>query len=1269
MAVTSALLVLVSLAPAEVTITELVAVADESFRDSDGAPADWLELTNSGPQPVSLGGFHLTNNRNELTRWTFPEVDLASGSSLVVFASGKDRTGRELHANFTLDRAGDYLALVGPDGTTIVSEITPRYPEQFEHISYGRSNAPGLTFGYFETPTPGTPNGPVSTSPPADVVFSETGRMFTSSFRVALSCATPGAVIRFTIDQSVPTRASRQYGSPIGIGASRQLRARAFLPGALDGPVTTHSYLKMAGEVASFSSDLPVIVLSTFGTGSPPSTNSTLRKAAYLFFFEPDPVTGLTTLTQSPALTTRSGVRRRGSSSGGWPKYSLSVETWRDGDDEDRSIKPLGMAKEADWILNARYEWDLALIRNPFVYKLSRQIGRYAPRTRFVEVFSDTSDTVLSDLDYFGVYTLTERIEMDADRVDIERLMPWENSEPEITGGYIFKNDRPDPGEPTMNVAGMGQLTNVDPDGLELSSQQRSWLSSHLNALNSALLRRPSGVNPATGLHFSDYIDVDSFIDHHLLNIMVMNIDWGRHSAFFHKDRGGKLFSGPVWDYDRSIGCEDVRGNDPFVWDGGVNSVGTVSSHTWFDSRFPWYGYLLGPTEHPQDAYYPDIRQRHTDRWFELRKREFSISNLHAIIDSMADEIRQAQVRNFERWTQHPPNGGAFAGPEVNGWEAEISHMKGWLDARVTWLDEQHPIVPAFNTTGGATEAGFSLSMGSPEARVYYTTDGTDPREAGGARSPNALSFPGRLLTSTLVDETSPCRYHVPSDETLGLAWTADSDSFDDSAWQEGVGGVGFESSGGISELIDTDISSEMLGVNASCYLRYPFEIQDAEHIASIILSLKCDDGFVVYLNGVEAGSLLRPSNLAWNSTTADNQVRPGRDATVLSTPIVLNLTAFRDQLRNGSNLLALHGLNATTAGTDFLVQPELSVTRISTSSPLTINTTQTVTARSFNGSTWSAPDSVTLVVADDIATSANLVVSEIMYHPSDPDEDEIAAGYEDDNVFEFLELLNIGEGAVSLAGLQFSKGLAFDFSQSSVARLQPGERVLLVRKRDAFEHRYGPELSARIIGEFANGTGLDNSGERLALIAVDGSIVRDFEYNDRAPWPLPPDGGGHSLVLSNPSFNPDHGVPANWQSSAAPGGTPAGMDTLNFVTWAAQFGDPAFDSDRDQDAHVALLEFAEGGDPTIAESSSDAIRVQADPLDGSVRVAFRRNLRAAGLRIELESSDDLLNWRSADDDWIFLGEELLGEGRAMVSFRSAPGKEARFIRQRVSLP
>ncbi len=60
-----------------------------------------------------------------------------------------------------------------------------------------------------------------------------------------------------------------------------------------------------------------------------------------------------------------------------------------------------------------------------------------------------------------------------------------------------------------------------------------------------------------------------------------MNIDWGRHSAFFYKDRDGKIVCGPVWDYDRALGCEDVRDNEPRAWAGVVNAVGTVCGDGW----------------------------------------------------------------------------------------------------------------------------------------------------------------------------------------------------------------------------------------------------------------------------------------------------------------------------------------------------------------------------------------------------------------------------------------------------------------------------------------------------------------------------------------------------------------------------------------------------------------------------------------------------------------------------------------------------------------
>jgi len=1270
------LLLLVALLPglsgtsrADLVLNELMAVADEDRRDEDGAPSDWLEIANTGSQRKSLHGHYLTNNQDELTRWEFPDVSIAAGSYLVIYASAKDRTGQELHTSFTLDRGGDYLALVAPDGLTVLSEIVPRYPEQFEGVSYGVAPAGNpLDLGYFEDPTPGRRNGTVSGPPPAEVIFSESSHMFTEPFNLELSCPTPGAVIRYTTDGSVPGIRSTVYRGPIPVSGNTQVRARAYVSGGLAGAVIAQAYLRLASNLAGFSSNLPVVVISSYGTGTPPSTGSTSRRAVSMLFFEPDPETGRTRLTGDPVLTTRAGIRRRGSSSGNWPKYSLAVETWRDGDDEDRNIEPLGLPREADWILNARYEWDLTLLRNPFVYEISRQIGRYAPRTRFVEVFSDTSGTDVSNADYFGVYSLIERIETDPNRVDIEPLRPWEDAEPEITGGYIFKNDRPDPGEPTFNVAGMGSLTGVDPDGAEMTTRQRSWITAHLNELNSALTNVPSGINRSTRLHFSDYLDVDSWIDHHHLNILALNIDWGRHSAFFYKDRDGKVVSGPVWDYDRSLGCEDVRDDNPLAWEGGVNAVGTVSSKTWFDSRYPWYGHLLGPSADASRANYPDVRQRHTDRWAELREREFSLSNLYAVIDGMADELREAQRRNFSKWRQHPPNGGNFATPESRGWTAEISHMKGWLKARVNWLDAQYHASPSFNSVGGATEAGFELLMGSPDGPVYFTTDGSDPRRTRGSLSLSATQFEGTVTTLTLLDGTSPCRYHVPTSDALGLSWTARADQFDDSNWLEGTGGIGFESGRDLSGLIDTDVGKEMKNINASCYVRYHFELDEPDSIVKAILAIHSDAGFVAYLNGVEIGNLLKPSALAWDSATAGNGERSGGDTTVLHLPEILDLTLAREHLRDGANVIALHGFNSNVNESDFLVRPELSVTRVVSPSPLVINDTQTITARAYHNRIWSAPKTVTLVVSDQIASGANLVISEIMYNPPNPSAEELANGHDDADLFEYLELLNIGEEPLSLAGLQFISGLKFEFSGATISRLEPGDRVLLVRDTVAFELRYGGNAAAQVIGEFSEDSGLANGGERLALIAADGSTIQDFSYRDNSPWPEVADGDGASLVLANPFSGPDHDSPVNWQPSAWGGGTPGGTDALRYPEWAAQFGNPDPESDEDHDQRIALLEFAEGGSPNRPTAADSAVRVRLNPEDRSVVVSFRRSLAVDGLHFEVEISNDLVNWQSTGHDWEFLGSDPPENGTAIFSFRTGAQDGTNYIRQRVTL-
>ncbi|MDB4437972.1 CotH kinase family protein [bacterium] len=298
------------------------------------------------------------------------------------------------------------------------------------------------------------------------------------------------------------------------------------------------------------------------------------------------------------------------------------------------------------------------------------------------------SGTSFTSNDYFGVYTFMERIESDDNRLDISGLDPWENSVEERTGGYIFKNDRPDPGEPTFPVSGFTRaLVHVDPDGDQITPTQKAYITTYSNQLTSAL-RDPNGINPTTGLHYSDYLDVDSFIDNFWLNILAMDPDWGRLSQFFYKDRNERINGGPIWDYDRTMGSRDSRDNDPLRWEANTSDT----SFTWFDREYEWFGLHFGFTtaddqvrnmSNPQlRTGRPDVFQKIIDRWYELRSDRFSQGNMEALIEIMSDQITEAQERNFTRWSALTPGSGgnfgpSFAEPGTTGWDREISHLKG----------------------------------------------------------------------------------------------------------------------------------------------------------------------------------------------------------------------------------------------------------------------------------------------------------------------------------------------------------------------------------------------------------------------------------------------------------------------------------------------------------------------------------------------------------------------------------------------------------------
>ena len=239
-----------------VVINEFVASNHRGLTDGDGNASDWIELYNAGSTPVALDGWHLTDDRNNLRKWSFPpQTILPAGTYLVVFASGQaatagvyiDRKGY-LHTNFSLDKEGEYLALVTPSGI-VVHEYAPRFPPQQADISYGLWQG---EYRYFTPPTPGQANGPGFLGLVEPTSHSRARGFCDQPFTLRISCGTTGAQIRYTLDGSEPTE---QHGIPynpgtsIAITTTTVLRSAAFKTGWKPASATTHTYV-FAADVA-----------------------------------------------------------------------------------------------------------------------------------------------------------------------------------------------------------------------------------------------------------------------------------------------------------------------------------------------------------------------------------------------------------------------------------------------------------------------------------------------------------------------------------------------------------------------------------------------------------------------------------------------------------------------------------------------------------------------------------------------------------------------------------------------------------------------------------------------------------------------------------------------------------------------------------------------------------------------------------------------------------------------------------------------------------
>lgn len=692
-------------------ISEFMADNRQGLKDDRGERSGWIEIHNASTAAIHLNGWFLTDTATNLTKWRFPGVVLLPDKYMVVFASGKNRTNdlAHLHTSFVLNKDGGYLALVNP-ATNVISEFAPRYPRQSADLSYGRARGEPAISGPMLRPTPGRANAISGSGFAPEVVFAKASGPFTEPFNLVLSTKTPGAVIHYTLEGGLPTSSSPVYSAPISVTNSVQIRARTFQKGLFPGPPHSEAYVKLHANLLGFTSTLPVLVMDTFGREIPASSHGS---SVHLSFYEP--VKGRTALTNQPTLATRAGFHVRGSTSSGFPQSPFAVD-FVDEFNQDKSLSPLGLPADSDWVLYAPNPYDPIMIHNPFVHQLSRDMGRYSPRTHFLEVFLVRSAGAVNEAQYYGVYVLEEKIKLGKHRVNIQRVDAEDLKSPQVTGGYLLKFDRVGPGESGFFGTAERGLVYVEPKEMVIRLPQRAAQREYLNTFFSDFdraLRGPNWKDPSTG--YRAFIDVEAAIDFHVLEVLSGNVDAMVLSTYFHKPRNGKIICGPHWDFDRALGSIDQRDAYPRVWNTGQFFGGE------------WWPQLFSD---------PDFWQLWVDRWQELRETHFSLTNLNNLIDRLCDEVREAQPREVKQWGLQPRWG---------TYQSEIDHMKDWLSNRIDFIDAQLAQPPRFSKSGGRVPPEFKLTLAAPtsstNAHVYFTLDGSDPRLTGGAISSSAIVY------------------------------------------------------------------------------------------------------------------------------------------------------------------------------------------------------------------------------------------------------------------------------------------------------------------------------------------------------------------------------------------------------------------------------------------------------------------------------------------------------------------------------------------------
>lgn len=332
-------------------------------------------------------------------------------------------------------------------------------------------------------------------------------------------------------------------------------------------------------------------------------------------------------------------VRGRGNGSWKFPKKPFNVKKYN-------KTSLLDMPRHKRWSFLANYR-DRTLLRNDFTFKIGGLADglEWTPSGQFTDVVFNGK--------YMGNFYVCEQIRVDENRVNIKEINKKDTLGVNITGGYLLEFDSYYDEVNRFRTNINNWPVNIkSPDEDVCQEVHVNYIRDYINTVEQMLHSGQFDVL------YRDYIDINSFVDYYLVQTLSGNTELlNIYSVYCYKKRDGKLYAGPLWDFDLS-----------------TYSKPSGTAH----NTSVWYKYLM------KDPVFIQLAKQR----FVLLKSQLT-SLYMSYIYSQSQYLYHSSDMNWNLWEIDTSlMYGRLNGDETLSYDAAIQRMVDIFESRISWLEQ-----------------------------------------------------------------------------------------------------------------------------------------------------------------------------------------------------------------------------------------------------------------------------------------------------------------------------------------------------------------------------------------------------------------------------------------------------------------------------------------------------------------------------------------------------------------------------------------------------